>query len=266
MQGGQALFECRGLRKSFGALVAVDGVSFRLDREEVLGIGGPNGAGKTTLFDLISGMAPADEGEMYLEGQPLRGLEADRICRLGLARTFQLNAGFDDLSVGENVAVAVRFGRGDRRGFRPGGRRETEERVEAALHAVGLLHLRDEAVACLPVFHRKLLMLAGAIATEPKLLLLDEPVGGLTPEEIDQVAKLLEGFIAAGMAVILIEHVMRLLVRLAGRIVILHQGRALFDGAPGGMIQEPAVVDVLLGEQGRRHVARYLALGEAARP
>jgi branched-chain amino acid transport system ATP-binding protein len=244
---GTPLLACRNLSKHFGALAAVDNLSFDVAAGEVLGIGGPNGAGKTTLFEVISGMNPASAGEVLFEGRPITRLSPERICHAGIARSFQLNAAFDSLTVAENVAVAAYFGRHNR--VAPGLAldSETRRRTEAALETVGLAAKRNEIARRLPVLDRKLLMLAGALATGPKLLLLDEPVGGLNPGEIDHVVAIVEGLCAGGITILLIEHVMRFLVRLSSRVLIMHHGEKIYEGSAAGLVRDATVVDVYLG-------------------
>ena len=255
---GQPLLEVTAVTKSFGALVAVNRLSFTLNEGEVLGIGGPNGAGKTTLFEVISGLSPATAGSIRFAGQDITRASAEAICHAGIARTFQLNAAFDSLTVQENVEVAAQFGRANR--AVPGLRldRRAREAVEAALEITGLTERRNRVAAKLPVIDRKLLMIAGALATEPRLVLMDEPVGGLTPGEIDRIVALVERLRAAGRSIILIEHVMRFLVQLSDRVLILHHGEKIYEGAPRGLVQDAQVVDVYLGQGASKRLATYL--------
>ena len=181
------LLSVRGVTKSFGALTAVNNLSFDVVPGEILGIGGPNGAGKTTLFEVISGLNPATAGSIVFDGSDITHAAPEAICHAGIARTFQLNAGFDSMSVRDTVRVAAYFGRQNRvaPGLSFGG--EVEAQVDEAIAAVGLAGREHLVTGPLPVLDRKLLMLASAIATGPKLLLMDEPVGGLNAKEIDQM-------------------------------------------------------------------------------
>jgi branched-chain amino acid transport system ATP-binding protein len=233
--------------KQFGALTAVNKMSFTLMPGEVLGIGGPNGAGKTTLFEAISGLNPATSGEIIFQGRNITGLPPEALCHAGIARTFQLNAGFDSLTVRGNVEIAAYFGRQNRLipGLRIG--RDVARHVDEALAAVGLTGKDDEIVGRLPVLDRKLLMLAGALASNPSLLLMDEPVGGLNPREIDHVMTVVRNIAARGITIILIEHVMRFLVQLSSRVLIMHHGEKIYEGRPQGLIEDRNVVDVYLG-------------------
>ena len=243
------LLSCQGVSKYYGALAAVDNLSFDIWPGEVLGIGGPNGAGKTTLFDVISGLAPADAGQSRFEGHDIQGRSAERICHLGIARTFQLNAVFDTLTVRENVLCGSYYGY--RNVLFPSVRfdRETQHRADEALELVGLADSSDAIARNLPVLQLKLLMIACALASEPKLLLLDEPVGGLNPQEIGQMLALLGALQQEqGLAIILIEHVMRFLVALSDRVMIMHHGQKIYEGSAQGLAKDKTVVEVYLGE------------------
>jgi branched-chain amino acid transport system ATP-binding protein len=253
------LLDCRGVRKSFGAMVAVKDVSFAIHKGEVLGIGGPNGAGKTTLFELISGLSPADRGEILFEGQRIEGVPAHSICHLGIARVFQSNAAFDSLTAHHNVLIAAAYGNSSQ-GLPPLSFDKTiRRRAEEALDFVGYKKPLDAVVRNLPVLDRKLLMIASAIATDPKLLLMDEPVGGLNPEEIDSIMSLVRRLIAEGVTIMLIEHVMRFLVQLSSRVIIMHHGEKIFEGAPQALARDETVKRVYLGESMSRRLATYSA-------
>lgn len=248
------LLSCRHVSKHFGALAAVNDLSFDVAEGEVLGIGGPNGAGKTTLFEVISGLNPATAGEVIFAGRPITHLSPERICHAGIARTFQLNAGFDSLTLRENVLVGAHFGRENR--LLPGLRidRHAKSRADAALAAVGLADRADALTEKIPVLERKLLMIASALATEPRLLLMDEPVGGLTPREIDRVMEVVHGLKGQGVTIILIEHVMRFLVQLSTRVLIMHHGEKLYEGPPDGLARDAKVVEVYLGAGAARRL------------
>jgi branched-chain amino acid transport system ATP-binding protein len=255
---GVPLLSCRHVSKHFGALAAVNDLSFDLAAGEMLGIGGPNGAGKTTLFEVISGLNPATSGSVLLEGRDITRLAPEAICHAGIARTFQLNASFDRLSVRDNVRVAAYFGRSNRPmpGLRLG--RAVERQVDAALEAVGWRGDQRSLAGQLPVLDRKLLMLAGALATNPKLLLMDEPVGGLNPQEIDAMVEAVRRIAASGVAIILIEHVMRFLVALSPRVLIMHHGEKIYEGSPQGLVKDRQVVDVYLGEGASQRLGAFM--------
>lgn len=255
------LLSCNGVSKHFGALAAVNNLSFDVAEGEVLGIGGPNGAGKTTLFDVISGLNPATGGTVTFDGQDITRLPPEAICHLGIARTFQLNACFDSLSVRDNVLVAAYFGRENRRfaGFSVGS--EVEAVAREALAAVGLAGKDDAQAGSLPVLDRKLLMLAGALATQPRLLLMDEPVGGLSPKETDHLMAVVRDIASSGVSIILIEHVMRFLVQLSTRVMIMHHGERIYEGAPKGLTSDRTVVDVYLGEGASQRLGKLMEEG-----
>ena len=253
-----ALLSCVNVSKYFGALAAVHDLSFDLAPGEILGIGGPNGAGKTTLFEIVSGLNPASGGQVLFEGRDITGLPPEAICHVGIARTFQLNAGFDRLSVRDNVRVAAYFGRSNRAfpGLRLG--RETETYVDMALDAVGWKGDQHILAGRLPVLDRKLLMLAGALATRPKLLLMDEPVGGLNPQEIELMMETVRRIAASGVTIILIEHVMRFLVQLSQRVMIMHHGEKIYEGPPRGLVNDRTVIDVYLGEGASKRLSSLI--------
>ncbi|MEZ5774066.1 MAG: ABC transporter ATP-binding protein [Hyphomicrobiaceae bacterium] len=257
--GVPALLSVEGVSKHFGALAAVDHLSFEVMPGEVLGIGGPNGAGKTTLFEVISGLNPATSGRVIFDGRDITSLSPEAICHAGIARTFQLNAGFDTLSIADNVRVAAYFGRSDR--LWPGLRidRATESVVDEALATVGLDGRGHLLTGSLPVLDRKLAMLASALATRPKLLLLDEPVGGLNPSEIDRVMAVVGEVARSGVTIILIEHIMRFLVELSTRVLIMHHGERIYQGPPGGLVRDRTVVDVYLGAGASERLGTLLA-------
>ncbi|WP_119391740.1 ABC transporter ATP-binding protein [Taklimakanibacter lacteus] len=258
------LLSCRNVGKSFGALAAVNNLSFDLTAGEVLGIGGPNGAGKTTLFEVISGLNPATSGSILLSGRDITRLAPEEICHAGVARTFQLNAGFDSLTARENVLVGAYFGRANRRmpSFRVG--REANAAADEAMALVGITASAHRITGKLPVLERKLLMMASALATKPRLLLMDEPVGGLTAKEIDRVMQAVRAIKAAGITIILIEHVMRFLVQLSDRVMIMHHGEKIFEGLPGNLVNDKTVVDVYLGQGASERLRHFMREGATA--
>ncbi len=254
-----ALLTCDGVSRHFGSLKAVDNVSLLVEEGEVLGIGGPNGAGKTTLFDVVTGLTPATAGRVFFGDTDISGLGADAICHGGIARTFQLNAAFDGMTVLENVQVAAHFGRTPRwlPGFKLG--RETRAAAWAALDLVGLADKAPAVVGQLPVLDRKLLMMAGAVATSPRMIFLDEPVGGLTAGEIDVIMALVRKLREAGITIVLIEHVMRFLLQLSTRVLIMHHGQIIFQGRPEAVAEDPVVVETYLGAGATSRLRRFFA-------
>ena len=259
-ESGQApLLSCRDVFKYFGAMAAVDDLSLDVQPGEVLGIGGPNGAGKTTLFDVISGLNPASAGTITFDGRNITKFNPVQICHAGLSRTYQLNAAFETLSVRENILCASYYG--PRNVFFPRLRfdKATQKLTDEVLEFTGLLEYEMEIARQLPVLQRKLLMIASALATRPRLLLLDEPVGGLNIDEIDVLMNLVRRMREGrSLTVVLIEHVMRFLVALSDRVVIMHHGSKIYEGLAEGLTKDQTVVDVYLGEGAARRLEHII--------
>ena len=242
------LLACEGVSKRYGAMAAVSDLSLEVMPGEVLGIGGPNGAGKTTLFDVITGLTALDQGRVMFDGRDVTNASPQALCHRGLVRTFQLNAGYDTLTARENVLVGAYFGQRNIVVPRLRLPAAAKRRAEDAMDLVGLADIRNTVVKTLPVYQRKLLMMASALASEPKLLMMDEPVGGLNPHEIDDVMKVVERVRSAGVTIVLIEHVMRFLVALSDRVMIMHHGEKIYEGSSEGLVRDKTVVEVYLGE------------------
>ena len=260
----EPLLVCDGVSKHYGSLAAVDGLSLIVERGEILGIGGPNGAGKTTLFDVITGIAPATAGKVLLEGTDITEMSADRICQRGLVRTFQLNAAFDSLSVWDNVALAAHFARATKGRFELRFKADVRMRAERAIEMMGLGPVVRKTAAELPVLERKLLMIASAVATDPKLVMLDEPVGGLNPHEIDGVMAVVQKLRASGITIILIEHVMRFLLALSDRVLIMHHGKEIYFGPAKGVPEDPKVAETYLGAATTQRLKRFFVAEDRA--
>lgn len=241
------ILQCEAVSKQYGSLKAVSQLDLTVGRGQILGIGGPNGAGKTTLFDVLSGLSPATSGRVILDGRDVTRSSPETICHLGLARTFQLNAAFDSMSLRDNVRIAAMFGTGNRQWPGLTVPKDVREKADAALDFVGLSGRAGLLAGQVPVIDRKLLMIASALATEPAVLLMDEPVGGLTHAETDVVMDCVLRMKGQGITIILIEHVMRFLVSLSERVVILHHGEKIFEGPPKGLVEDETVIDVYLG-------------------
>ncbi|MFQ3234477.1 MAG: branched-chain amino acid transport system ATP-binding protein [Paraglaciecola sp.] len=245
----QPLLSCRRVTKSYGALNAVDQLTFDVQAGTVFGIGGPNGAGKTTLYDVICGIAPATSGDIFLDGKSIVNMAPHEVCHQGIARTFQMNASFDTLTVRENVMLAAHHGHMLKELPKFFFNDEERHRADNALDLTGLRDKADEIVSDLNLVDSKLLMIAAALATSPRILMMDEPVGGLVPQEIDQVEAVVRRLTEEkGITVILIEHVMRFLVGLSDEVMIMNQGGKLYQGTPLGLAHDKAVVEVYLGE------------------
>ena len=234
------LLEVAGVRKRFGGLHAVSGASLDVEPGEIVGLIGPNGAGKTTLFHLISGFLAADDGDVRFDGASLRGFRPHQVCQRGLARTFQIVKPFPGLTILENVRVGA-FAR--TRAFGDATRKARE-----VLELVGLADRASRVAGGLTLADRKRLELARALATEPRLLLLDEVMAGLTPVETERMIALCRAINARGIAILLIEHVMRAVMTLSHRIVVLNQGVVIATGPPSEIARDPRVVEAYLGE------------------
>ena len=244
------VLEAQDVRKNYGGLQAVAGVSFGVTGGEILGIAGPNGAGKTTLFDVITGHTRATSGEVLLTGRPVSGKPVHARARLGIARTFQQPTVARSLTVAENMLLAASFGR--TRGAAAQDGRPARETAAELLEFTGLAGQAGRECSLLGVFDRKRLMLGTALATGPLALLLDEPFGGLTPAEIDATIGLITRVRERGPAVVCIEHVMRALTSLADRVLVMHHGAVFFEGTPAQMLADERVIEVYLGARHRR--------------
>jgi branched-chain amino acid transport system ATP-binding protein len=237
-----ALLEVEGLSKSFRGLRAVRDVSFAVPAAEIVGLIGPNGAGKTTCFNLIAGTFAADAGSIRFEGRPIHGLRPDHICAAGIGRTFQIVKPFAGLSVLDNVMVGALL-----REKAPSAARALSLQT---LEKLGLAAKRDELAASLTLPDRKRLEVARALATRPKLLLLDEVMAGLRPTECDQIVAVFRDLNRTdGLTILLIEHVMRAVMALARHIVVLHHGEVIARGTPAEVVRDPAVLECYLGEE-----------------
>ena len=235
------MLRLEGVTKRFGGLTAVRAVSLEVAPGELLGIIGPNGAGKTTLFNVIAGTYAPDEGRIAFEGRDIGGWTAHAVCRLGLTRTFQLVKPFGNLSVLENVMIgaltripSVRAARAD------------AERVIALCGLASYASVRGKT---LPIGLRKRLEVARALATRPRLLLLDEVMSGITPTELAGMMDLIRRLHAEGLTLIVIEHIMAAMMRLAQRIAVLHHGELIASGPPAEVARDRRVVDAYLGEE-----------------
>ena len=236
--------ELEAISKAFGSVIVADGLSLRVRTGELIGIVGPNGAGKTSVLNLISGHLEPDAGRVIVEGMDVTRVPADRRARLGVGRTFQVPRPFAGMAVVENVLLGTTYaGRTRRDG------RGTDEVAVDTLRETGLLGRANVTAGTLPLLDRKRLELARALATRPRLLLLDEIAGGLTEAEVEVLLGLLRGLRERGMTIVWIEHIVAALLATVDRLVAMDDGRILAEGDPRAVIADPAVQAVSLGQE-----------------
>lgn len=236
-----SILSANKITKHFGGLTAVGNLSFELQNNEVLALIGPNGAGKTTVFNCLSGFMPPDAGEVYFEGKPLRGLQPFQVCQLGMARTFQIVKPFLTISVLDNVMVGALA-----------REKSTAKARKAALEIIefmGLLNWTQKEAQGLPLPLRKRLELARALATQPKVLLLDEVMAGLNPTEVDELITLLKQVNRQGVSILLIEHVMRGVMALSQRVIVISYGVKIAEGRPDEIVENKEVIEAYLGKE-----------------
>jgi len=231
----------KGIVKRFGGMIAVNNVDFELRNGEILGLIGPNGAGKTTLFNCISGFLSAEEGTIIFNGKKINKLHPDKICRLGLGRTFQTAKNFPDMSVRENVRMGALFGK---RGM---SYSEADKLTDDTIAFVGLSKYLNMAVADMPLALQKRLEVARALATKPTVVLLDELMAGLNPAEVDEAMALVRMIRDRGITVLIVEHVMKAIMSICDRIIVLHHGELIAEGTPDNISKNPQVIEVYLG-------------------
>ncbi|HDD36319.1 MAG TPA: ABC transporter ATP-binding protein [Archaeoglobus veneficus] len=240
-----ALLKLEGVTKKFGGLVAVDHIDLEIDEGEAIGIVGPNGSGKTTLYNLISGVYLPDEGKIFFEGKDITMLPPYERTPLGLARTFQIPRPFGSASVRENVAIGAMFGR---------AKADVDEALNIAdeyLKLVGIYDLKDKEAKLLTPLEKKLMELARALAMKPKLLLLDELMAGMNPNDINRIIELVKKIKdKENIAVVsMVEHLMHAITKFAERVIVMHQGKKLIEGPTMEVLNDPKVIEVYLGKK-----------------
>ncbi|MEO3922404.1 branched-chain amino acid ABC transporter ATP-binding protein/permease [Micromonosporaceae bacterium B7E4] len=241
--GAAVLVECRGVARYFGGVHALEEVTLDIREGELVGLVGPNGSGKTTLVNLLSGTIRPTRGTIRIGGQDITRLAPHRIAHVGMARTYQIPRPFDSMTVRDNVAMAIMFGR------TPMSLRRARPIAERHLGTVALGHLADAYPSSLNLHQRQLLEMARAVAANPRVLLLDEALAGLNPAEVDNAVRVVRRIHDSGITIVIVEHLLRVLNQLATRLVVLDRGSCLADGDPQTVLNDPAVVRAYLGRQ-----------------
>lgn len=239
------MLEIRGISKQFGGLKAVDNIDLDVGAGEIVGLIGPNGAGKTTLFNCVAGSFAPTSGRVLLDGVPITGLRANQVCRAGLGRTYQIVKPFGGLSVLDNVTVgALNHTRNIA---------HAKAVAEQALVFTGLAERRHSSAASLPLPGRKRLEIARALATRPKVLLLDEVMSGLNPSEVEKAIELIFAIRKQGISILIIEHLMRVIMSVSDRITVMHHGAKLAVGTPAEIVADNRVIEAYFGEEFGAH-------------
>jgi branched-chain amino acid transport system ATP-binding protein len=236
-----SLLVVEGLTKTFGGLRAVSNVSFAVEPGAIVGLIGPNGAGKTTIFSLMSGFQRPTAGDVFFMGERITGLSPDAICLRGLTRTFQIMQSFPKLTTLQNVMIGAYA----RYGSVAAARRHALD----IMTRLAMAERADELARNLTLADLKRLEIAKALATSPRVLLLDEVVSGLTPAEVDELVALVRNIRDDGVTIVMIEHVMQAVMALSDMIVVLHHGEKIFEGVPRHAVKDPRVVEAYLGEE-----------------
>lgn len=242
------ILETRHLSKHFDGLVALDSVSFSVEKGEIFGIAGPNGAGKSTLFNVVAGVHPPSGGEIVFDGNDITRLKAHQVCRLGLGRTFQIPQTFSTLTVRDNLRVGALFGGGPE--LKTANRRDIHDRIDQVMAFLELQAFQDQPATNLDIYTTKLVMLGAVLCSGCRVIMLDEPLAGLSISEIQAFLDLVRRINREmGMTVVVIEHLLDMLIEISDRMLILHNGRVIFLGDPETVRDNEEVVTVYLGKE-----------------
>lgn len=236
------LLQIKSITKKFGGLIALHDIDLDVEEGEIVGVIGPNGAGKSTLLNIIAGVHKPNSGQVVFHGEKISGMQPDRICRLGISRTFQIPHPFPKLSPFENVLVSATFG-----SHTPV--KDNRALTREVMAFVGITANEQTTAANLTTHQLRRLDLARALASRPKLILLDESAAGLTPNELADLQELILKIRASGVTVMIVEHLMRLIMELCDRIVVLHYGEKIAEGSPSAIVNNDAVTNAYLGEK-----------------
>ncbi len=236
-----SIFEVQNLGKNFGGLAAVKGVDFQVEEGEIFGLIGPNGSGKTTIFNLINNYYPLTSGDIFLKGQSIKGMKTYKICKLGIARTFQVVKPLARMTVLDNVTASAFC--------RVNTIKEAQKLALETIEFCGLVPYKDQQAKSLPIGMRKRLEITRALATQPKLLLLDETAAGLTPKEVVQAIELIQEINRRGVTIIIIEHIMKVIMSISHRILAINHGQPIATGTPAEIAANSQVIEAYLGEE-----------------
>jgi branched-chain amino acid transport system ATP-binding protein len=235
------LLKINKVSKKFGGLQALKEVDLYVEEGKIIGLIGPNGAGKTTLFNLITGFHKPDGGSIYFQNENITNFPAHQICQKGIARTFQIAKPFENLTVFKTVTIGALV--------HSNTVKQAEEKAERLLHYLQLENKREKLGRSLTVVERKRLELARALASEPKVLLIDEVIAGLNPTEIDEIGEIIRGLVKSGITIFMIEHVMRAILSLTEKVFVLDAGAKIAEGDPKDLLIDPVVIEAYIGRE-----------------